>query len=59
MFELIEKKRLCIGFVHKITFWNILGVEDFLLKGRGFKTVRAGGTNLASKVMRYLKEKKS
>ena len=51
------KNTFYIGFVHEITFLSNFGLDEFFSKGRGDKTVRAGVTNLVSKVARYLKEK--
>ena len=51
------KNTICIGFVHKITFWSNFWVDKTFSKGRGFKTVCPGATNLVSKDARHLKEK--
>ena len=52
-----SENSIYIHFVHKITFLSNFGVDEIFSKGRGLKTIRAGATNLVSKVARYLKVK--
>ena len=48
---------ICIDFVHKITFWAILGPTCTYKMLRNFGTVYPGVANFVSKVAQDLKEK--